>query len=239
MALEPAASQSIGLALHELATNAAKFGALSTPAGKLDVSWSLHEDALELLWSESNGPAVATPKKHGFGTKAIIASIERQLGGSVAFHWLPTGLHCVLRVALPERRRQIDGHELSSRQSSPQLIFGPRILVLEDEPLVAAGLQEGLSDIGYDVIGPFSRAAQALEALHDMGIDAAILDVNLETGTSYPVAEALMKRGVPFVFVTGYGAGGIDARFRSVPVYQKPLEHKMLEQLFRRERMAV
>jgi hypothetical protein len=69
-------------------------------------------------------------------------------------------------------------------------------------------------------------------AARDDGVDAAILDVNLGGELIYPVADALAARGVPFVFVTGYGAESIDGRFAHVPILQKPIERHVLQHLF-------
>src|SRR5712691_12738355 len=82
--LHPATAQALALALHELATNAAKHGALAATAGKLRLTWKLRSGSLTLLWAETGGPAVATPAAQGYGTRVISASIERQIGGRVA-----------------------------------------------------------------------------------------------------------------------------------------------------------
>src|SRR5262245_47553118 len=82
-AIKPAVAQNFALAVHELATNAAKYGALSVPNGKLDVSWTLGREQLVLEWIESDGPEAEPPKKNGFGSKVIEASIKRQLNGDI------------------------------------------------------------------------------------------------------------------------------------------------------------
>lgn len=111
--LRPAAAQSLALIIHELATNAAKYGALSNDEGEVQVRWSLRvgeagEPALALAWSEQGGPAIPAPadtKRKGFGTRLIVTSIERQLGGKLAVHWPPEGLklecHFPLSRSLP------------------------------------------------------------------------------------------------------------------------------------------
>jgi two-component sensor histidine kinase len=100
--LEPSTAQTLALALHELATNAAKYGALSSLSGRITVSWELNPDRLELEWREDAGPQVKTPLSQGFGTKSVIASIETQLGGRARFDWRPEGLCCQLSVPVPE-----------------------------------------------------------------------------------------------------------------------------------------
>jgi two-component sensor histidine kinase len=84
--------------LHELATNAAKYGALSVPAGRIDLKWSHEADGrLILRWSETDGPAVQTPKRQGFGGR-IVEQMIRQLQGETRFDWRPEGLVCEISV---------------------------------------------------------------------------------------------------------------------------------------------
>jgi PAS domain S-box-containing protein len=100
--LEPSTAQTLALALHELATNAAKYGALSSLHGRITLSWKLVDDFLELEWKEDAGPQVEIPSSRGFGTRSVIASIETQLGGRARFDWRPEGLCCQLLVPLAE-----------------------------------------------------------------------------------------------------------------------------------------
>jgi two-component sensor histidine kinase len=92
--LDPDAAQSIAMILHELATNAAKYGALSSADGRIDLSWS-HElnGVLELRWSETGGPPVQTPTHEGFGGR-VIRQLAEKLNGSVRFDWREKGLDC-------------------------------------------------------------------------------------------------------------------------------------------------
>ena len=98
--LEPATAQTVALALHELVTNSAKYGALSTLSGRLSVSWEDQAHLLRITWAETGGPPVAKPTSRGFGTRSVIASIESQLGGQAEFDWRPQGLVCCLSVPL-------------------------------------------------------------------------------------------------------------------------------------------
>jgi CheY-like chemotaxis protein len=91
---------------------------------------------------------------------------------------------------------------------------------------------DALSDLGYEVAGPFSRPPEALAAVREGGVAAAILDINLGGTLVYPVAEELAARGVPFVFVTGYGTESVDRRFANVPVLQKPIDREALQRIF-------
>jgi CheY-like chemotaxis protein len=93
-------------------------------------------------------------------------------------------------------------------------------------------VQECLGDFGYQVIGPISTATEAAARANDGNFEAAVLDINLGDGAVYPIADTLAARGVPFVFVTGYDAESVDARFRNVPVLQKPIERDVLQRIF-------
>jgi two-component sensor histidine kinase len=98
--LRPATAQTLALALHELVTNSAKYGALSSQSGRLSVNWEDTTGLLRLSWEEKGGPPVQEPASRGFGTRSVIASIESQLGGKADFDWRPEGLLCVLSVPL-------------------------------------------------------------------------------------------------------------------------------------------
>jgi PAS domain S-box-containing protein len=98
--LQPATAQTLALALHELVTNSAKYGALSVLAGRLKILWKVQPDGLQLSWEERDGPTVEKPVSRGFGTRSVIASIESQLGGRAEFDWRSEGLICRLSVPL-------------------------------------------------------------------------------------------------------------------------------------------
>ncbi|QDP24616.1 HWE histidine kinase domain-containing protein [Bradyrhizobium cosmicum] len=98
--LLPATAQTLALALHELFTNSAKYGALSARSGRLAIGWQVEDDHLTLTWDETGGPLVGPPKSRGFGTRSLLASVESQLGGQAEFNWRPEGLLCRLKVPL-------------------------------------------------------------------------------------------------------------------------------------------
>ena len=108
-----------------------------------------------------------------------------------------------------------------------------RILAVEDEYYLAMDLAAELTGAGADVIGPAPSIEQALSLITaEPRIDAAVLDINLGGEMAFPVADALLARGVPFVFTTGYIDSDSDARYAQVPRCEKPLEfRKLLETL--------
>jgi len=147
-------------------------------------------------------------------------------------------LHCVLslpRVGEKGPALRIAGgtHAGAERDTvAPAKVVAGRVLLVEDEALVAMMMRDILLELGLSVAGPFCTPAEAVAAARDDGVDAAILDVNLGGELIYPVADTLAARGVPFVFVTGYGAESIDGRFAHVPILQKPIERQVLQHLF-------
>jgi len=103
------------------------------------------------------------------------------------------------------------------------IFAGRRVLIVEDESLVAMLLETILADLGCDVVGPESNIEDGLSAVADVaGLDAALLDVNVAGREIFPVAEALKAKGVPFVFSTGYGEAGLPEHWRGNPTVQKP-----------------
>jgi PAS domain S-box-containing protein len=237
VSLQPAAAQSLALALHELVTNAAKYGALSSISGHVKLTWELNPGTLALRWTESGGPATQAPSSPGFGTRIITASVEGQLGGQATFDWRPEGLQCVLTVPR-EDMNPMKGRNGKApppvAQRTEIAVSGNRVMIVEDEALVAMALREALDDLGFDVIGPYSRISEAMVALRNNHIDAAVLDVNLGGEFIYPLADVLTADHVPFVFITGYGAEEIADRYASVPILQKPIEPGSLKAVITR-----
>ena len=238
VSLQPSTAQGLALALHELATNAAKHGALSSVTGKVGLAWRLLPDALVLNWTESGGPTTAAPATRSFGLRVIRASIEQQLEGEVTFDWDPKGLRCGLAIPRGDVARSREasngakGAERHGAMNGLKVAGKPRVLLVEDEALVAMMIQECLAEFGYQVVGPICTASEAAAKAKDGLLEAAVLDINLGDGAVYPIADMLAARGVPFVFVTGYDADSVDARFRKIPILQKPIEREMLKKAF-------
>jgi len=238
IALQPSTAQGLALALHELATNAAKHGALSSTNGRVGLNWQLRPESLVLSWQESGGPAIAQPSAQSFGLRVIRASVEQQLNGEAVFDWDRKGLRCNLSIPRRDmmKARVFPGArnvaELHGPAGGLKVAGKPRVLLVEDEALVAMMIQECLVDFGYQVIGPVCTASDAVTKAKDAYFEAAVLDINLGDGAVYPIADILTARGVPFVFVTGYDVDSIEPRYRKIPILQKPIERDMLKRIF-------
>ncbi|HEX2116929.1 MAG TPA: sensor histidine kinase, partial [Alphaproteobacteria bacterium] len=97
--LGPDAAQALAITIHELATNAIKYGSLSVPAGRVAVEWAIGGEQLTLSWTETGGPATHKPSREGFGTRAI-AVLSQRLWGTVSTDWRPQGLVCTLAIPM-------------------------------------------------------------------------------------------------------------------------------------------
>ena len=99
---------------------------------------------------------------------------------------------------------------------------GLRVLIVEDETLVAMLIEEYLLELGCNVAFSASRVAKAMKGLQTCPVDVAVLDVNVAGESISGLVETLDGRGIPFIFASGYGARGVDARWAGSPVLQKP-----------------
>src|SRR5262249_52430160 len=108
-------------------------------------------------------------------------------------------------------------------------LTGKRILVVEDDFLIAMSVEEILEDLGAGVVGPVNNLHDSIAVAQNERLDGAILDLNLRGEQTYALAEILTARGVPFVFMTGYDSETVDRRYINVPVLQKPVESEILE----------
>jgi PAS domain S-box-containing protein len=239
--LDPQASVHLALVLHELATNARKYGALSVPGGRLSVTWEMRTDggcSLFLSWKESDGPEVSAPRAHGFG-RALIEETVRSYGGSVSVHYHRDGLTCEIDLPLPEQARVSIGSDVAAPKiaARPSLLAAPdqrrtlegkRILVIEDEPLVSMELESELAAAGCKVVGPAATLDEAKTLVEDANYDAALLDVNLRGQPVDKLAALLTKKNCPFAFVTGYGRDALPSGFRGAVVLGKPFSADQL-----------
>ncbi|MDM9628451.1 HWE histidine kinase domain-containing protein [Rhizobium sp. S152] len=223
------------LLLHEMMTNAAKYGSLSVASGHLDVRWHLDDKGDCIIeWTESGGPKVVAPTRRGFGSNLIQKTVSHDLRGSVRLDFDPAGLKA--RFVIPGEHLHVVAQrenfvDITAPSKSP--LLGLTVLLVEDQALIAMDTEELLRGLGAANILVAPDVAKALDHVSATDIDCAVLDLNLGNGTSEPVASELIKRGTPFVFATGYrDSVSIPQGFSDVPVVRKPVSRAILATAF-------
>ena len=224
--LDDQAFSTLALVIHEMMTNAAKYGALSTPEGRLDIRWAFDAAGdCEIRWYESGGPRVNTPERSGFGTKLVQSTLTYDLKGQARVSYDPSGVQA--RFVIPATHAVLDDRDLPVTEPDDQTtgsLDNLNILVVEDQALIAMDIEETLKSLGVREVRASSTTSDALELLAGFRPDAAVLDFNLGAETSEAVAKDLLARGIPFVFATGYGdTVMIPAQFAKTPIVRKPV----------------
>ena len=238
--LTPKSALALSLAVHELATNAAKFGAFSRAGGKVTVNWRIGaEGTISLLWTESDGPAVEPPTRRGFGTNLIERALALETGGRATINYLRGGVVCEIilpalsLVPLAATPKPVSV-ELAIEDVVTDIPASPRILIVEDSFLVVLALEGMCEELGWQIVGPATRLDQALALARSETFDAAMLDVNLDGEMSWPVATVLAERGIPFAFSTGYDETTILPHdLVGTPVLSKPYRSEDVEKRLR------
>jgi CheY-like chemotaxis protein len=224
----------MALALHELATNAAKYGAMSVPQGIVHLDWVAEGRGICLTWRESGGPPVSPPAGRGFGSD-LIAAVAGGEEDAVSVEWHPAGVIWTIRLsegvstlAVPSAATDV----AASQPADPGIVLNGRsILVVEDEPLVALDIQTELEGAGAGPVQVARTVDAALSALGGGRFDAALLDGNLKGQPVDAVAEALRRGQTPFCFVSGYGRDHLPQGFDDVPLIQKPFPPAVLRRV--------
>ena len=208
MLLEPQAFTTMALVIHELMTNAAKHGALAGGAGHVTVAWNLDDEGnLILHWNETGGAQVATPTRRGFGSTIIHRSIPHELGGKATLDYAPDGLRA--RFVIPAKYA-VRGDEPStalvkSGEAKPEARLAGTVLLVEDNMIIALEAEDLLMTLGADSVLVASNVAEALRLLAIETPTFALLDINLGTEMSWPIALRLHELGIRYAFATGYG----------------------------------
>lgn len=225
----------VAMILHELGTNSLKYGALSSPDGHVSIEWSVIGHVLKLRWAEHGGPAVKAPIRRGFGTK-LIESSARGIGGDARMSIEADGVRWNISLNLPALHEQEHGVGTSiadpvsanpseaTRLTAGKPLEGKRILLVEDEPLVALDIVGHLEDAGAFIVGPAASIAVALDLVERYRFDAALLDANLAGLAVDEIADALTRQETPFAFISGYDRTSLPRAFRSAALLQKPFD---------------
>ncbi len=230
----------LGLILHELASNARRHGALSNSIGSVAITWEVRTGAgrvLVLNWEESGGPMVRNQSESGFGTK-LVHQTALSYGGNAQIDFRAGGVLCRLELPLPasehadidlRKRPEAEITLFPGMQDETSLALrGKRILVVEDEPLVAIDIRACLASAGCEVVGPAATVPEAKVLIENGNFDAALLDLNLEGLTSDELAQALTRKNIPFAFVTGYRRAALPPAFRECIMLPKPFGREQL-----------
>ncbi|MEM6939079.1 MAG: HWE histidine kinase domain-containing protein [Pseudomonadota bacterium] len=231
----------LALGIHELVTNAVKYGAFSNDAGTITVTFKDREDAgLLLEWREQGGPTVSRPTTRGFGSSLILEAVPYELNGSAKIDFAPDGLRAdiTLPAEVFEPSKSVMDLATLEGKAAPEtvdLVFDQRLrtascLILEDNFLIASETRDQLLAFGIQSVELQASVEAAMSFLDAVRPTFALLDMNLGNNTvSFPVAERLIKEKIPFAFVTGYGdstkAGG---RFREIARLTKPVTPEKL-----------
>jgi signal transduction histidine kinase/DNA-binding response OmpR family regulator len=233
--LDPQVTLHLGLMMHELGTNCVKYGAWSVAGGRVRITWTLEGDTLRLRWVERGGPAVTGPRSRGFGT-TLIEQSSKGLGGDARAIFDAEGLTWDINLPLPSTAAASADKGNDELAASPSVrvdapatrpLAGQRILVLEDEPLVTMMVEQVLGEAGATVVA-VSSEEEALSAIRARHFDKAALDVNIHGRQVRDVPAALMRLGVPFLFVTGYGRAALPAGFEQAATLNKPFNNQKL-----------
>lgn len=232
--LDARAFSVMALVLHEMATNAAKYGALSQPTGHLKVTWQLDQAGdCAIRWSETGVTDVRAPSRTGFGSSLIERAVPFDLDGTSQIDFTADGVVAdftvpgrFLRTGAAPAPAAIPAKVVAPHDDAPgDTLAGRRVLLVEDQVLIAMALEAELQDFGLTVAGIAPSVEKALALLAQDTPDLAVLDLSLNGETSIPIAEALMERGIRFIFATGYGADvELPEGFETVPVVSKPYQ---------------
>ncbi len=230
----------LALVLHELATNARKYGALAVPRGHLAIIWKVETSTagseLRLEWKESGVADVKAPESSGFGTTLVERSVQ-SCGGEITTDFGADGISCAIRLPLP-REAQSGRHisvpplggesRFATDDGSPVELGGKRVAIIEDEPLVALEIETELEAVGCVIVGVALTLETARRLVDNEQLDAAVVDANLGGRPVDELAAVLTRKNVPFAFATGYGREALPAGFRDAPMLAKPFSPDQL-----------
>ncbi|WP_341211010.1 HWE histidine kinase domain-containing protein [uncultured Limimaricola sp.] len=235
--LAPEAFSTLALVVHELVTNAAKYGALKHDHGTVNITLTrLNDHGLRMDWRERGGAAVKAPEGRGFGTTVIERSIPFELGGEAELRFALTGTEASFSIparfvsTAPERPVSAPDQSGASMPDEQSMQLSGRALIVEDNMIIAMDGADILAELGCEDVATASGVGEALRLIEAGHFDIALLDVNLGHETSVPVADALRARGVPFLLATGYGAtDGIAEAYPEAVILKKPYTKRSVQ----------
>ena len=236
--ISPYAATPLVLVIHEMFTNAAKYGALSASGEKgcVRISWSLNRGSdLVITWCESGGPPVSPPAHESFGMTMIRSVIPHELEGDVDINFHPAGVSATLMIPnryLVVNTQSVD-EQLNNQPSEDNQTLSSlpeSALVVEDSLVIALDMQKKLKSIGIPnvCVSGSTDAARRIVAGRQIGL--AVMDIHLGKETSFELIRELLQQHVPLMIVSGYGEDiVIPDDLVSVPVLTKPIADQDLK----------
>jgi len=227
-------AQLIAMILHELTTNALKYGSLREATGRLSVTWSVDgHRTMTLDWIETGTVAISqqSPErsKGGFGSILLSNIIQLQLGGEVQKTLTEEGISYRFLLPLDHRASAVSGQGEVETGDVTRENSALSVMVVEDDAIISLDITELLSSEGHTVFGQFRDIETALDALRKGAPDVALLDADLGGDSSAPIAEALNAQSIPFIVVSGHGNDfAPDDPRAAAPRIEKPISNKEL-----------
>jgi two-component sensor histidine kinase/CheY-like chemotaxis protein len=233
--LNAKAFSTAALVFHELVTNSVKYGALSS-SGTVLVHWEKDESGnLRIAWSETDGPPVVAPSRSGFGSRLIRRSFTYDLDGEADIRYPASGVEADFLipenfVTFIEPTAESEDAARGKPENQPpadakgeNMLVGKTVLLVEDNLIIAMNGEDILVGLGAREVIAVPNVTQAFEIVEAHPPHLALLDVNLGDETSFPIADRLKARNIPFAFVTGYGESIPQGEiYQGIPVLQKP-----------------
>lgn len=230
----------IALVLHEIVSNAVKYGALSTEDGIVRIKWNVEDGRLKLSWQEIGGPDVAEPERRGFGRSLVEKAIPFELDGTAELSFAPDGVRFDFELPsenLVELQEETDSKLVGRVAKVEKAASGKHALLVEDNVVLAMDMVDSLSQLGTEHVETASSLESGLKLADKAELDFAVLDMNLRGTVSFAIADKLLERGTPFLFVTGYGSSiDLPEHLEGIPILTKPVDEgtlsKTIQDLF-------
>lgn len=218
----------VALVLHEVTSNAAKYGALSTKDGIVQVRWSVDDSGLSFNWRELGGPKVKPPSRHGFGRSLIEKAIPYEFDGLSSLEYDESGVRFSFTLpskVLVDLKKDSEAVFVGRVGDVVRVASGKRVLMVEDNLVLAIDMVETLTRMGAESIETAGTTEAALKQIISSDFDFAVLDMNLRGVVSFDIADRLIEKKIPFVFVTGYGSKiDVPPHLSQIAILTKPVD---------------
>ncbi len=233
-AVTPDVAHILVLVLHELASNAAKYGALSVPEGRVALAWELGSEELTITWQETGGPTVLNEPAEGLGTSIIRNALAFEFNARSTLAFEPSGVSAefILPWTVITLANSSEVPTTDVRERATAMTESLQLLIVEDDFLISRETASTVTRFGLPKPMEVSSVTAALQAIRENVFDLVLLDANLSGEFSGPVATELGNLNIPFVFITGYGSQDQELQpFAHRQILTKPLREDRLRQV--------